>query len=167
MIPYQIKPDVGGENLILLVHVNDLLESQPEGEHHRLWLIRHRPLQLVVVSQQVLQQHSLVEAAVGSCKVNTVNTIKSPLLWLLEGGGAGAVYCDDQLSFRDGQSILICCWTWLQCKYWSENLEMNIAEQSCCQASSPSLLLSGIIKYSFLLINHFLRKLVLKRSIRS
>ena len=68
-ISYQIKPDVGGEDLILLVHVNDLLESQPEGENHRLRLVGHRPLQLVVVSQQVLQQHSLVEATVGPCKV--------------------------------------------------------------------------------------------------
>ena len=69
MISYQIKPNIGGENLILLVHINDLLESQPEGEDHRLGLVRHRPLQLVVVSQEVLQQHSLVQAAVGSWKV--------------------------------------------------------------------------------------------------
>ena len=69
IISYQIKPDVGGEDLILLVHVNDLLESQPEGEDHGLGLVGHRPLQLVVVSQQVLQQHSLVEATVGPCKV--------------------------------------------------------------------------------------------------
>ena len=69
MISYQIKPNIGGENLILLVHVNDLLESQAEGEDHRLGLVSHRPLQLVVVSQEVLQQHSLVQAAVGSWKV--------------------------------------------------------------------------------------------------
>ena len=62
MIPYQIKPDVGGENLILLVHVNDLLESQPEGEHHRLWLIRHRPLQLVIVETEVVQESPLMRS---------------------------------------------------------------------------------------------------------
>ena len=54
-------------------HVYDLLQGQAECENHSLGLIGHRSLQLVVVGQQVLQQHPLVQAAVGSWNSQTLS----------------------------------------------------------------------------------------------
>ena len=50
-------------------HVYDLLERETEGEHHSLGFIGDGSLQLVVVGEQVLQQHPLVQAAVRSCNL--------------------------------------------------------------------------------------------------
>ena len=50
-------------------HVYDLLERETEGEHHSLGFIGDGSLQLVVVGEQVLQQHPLVQTAVRSCNL--------------------------------------------------------------------------------------------------
>ena len=47
-------------------HVNDLLEREPEGEVDGVGLVVDRPLQLVVVAHEVLQEPPLVVTAVGS-----------------------------------------------------------------------------------------------------
>lgn len=47
-------------------HVDDLHEREAEGELQRIALVDHRPLQHVVMVQQVVQQPLLMEAPASS-----------------------------------------------------------------------------------------------------
>ena len=56
----KVEPGVGGEDLVLLVDVDDLLERQAEADDHLLRFVGHGPFQRVVVAEQVVQQTLLV-----------------------------------------------------------------------------------------------------------
>lgn len=56
----EVEPGVGGEDLILLVDVDDLLQRQAEADHHRLGLVGDGPLQRVVLVQEEAEQFPLV-----------------------------------------------------------------------------------------------------------
>ena len=48
---YEIEPCVGGEDLVLLVDVDDLLKGQAELDDDRIGFFGHRTLQRVVIVQ--------------------------------------------------------------------------------------------------------------------
>ena len=68
---HEIEPCVGGEDLILLVHVDDLLEREAERDHHRLRFVGHRSFQRVVLVQQEAEQFLLVYSRQAACSTTS------------------------------------------------------------------------------------------------
>ena len=53
-------------------HIHDLLQRQPELEHHRLGLVGHRPLEVLVGPHEVIDQPPLVRAGHNYWKIQRI-----------------------------------------------------------------------------------------------
>jgi len=65
VVPHVRDPAVRGQDLVLLVHVDDLVDADVEHDVNGLAGVAHRPHALLVVGHQVLRQAVLVLARAG------------------------------------------------------------------------------------------------------
>lgn len=85
----------GNNKQIETHHVNNLLQGEAECEDEGLWLIVDRPLQLVVLLHQRVQQPPLGLAAVHAAETEQGDDEaeeegRGPGLWTLHGGHASS-----------------------------------------------------------------------------
>ena len=60
VVTYQSEPNIGLHNLVLLIHIDELYESQSERHLHLLGHVLHGANELVVTPKQVPNQTFLL-----------------------------------------------------------------------------------------------------------
>lgn len=60
--PYQLEPQIGYDHLILLVHIDDLLQGYPENDVQWFGFIQNWLLKWIVRFQQIVDQETFIQA---------------------------------------------------------------------------------------------------------